>query len=544
MTSASCMSIVLAFAMSVAVAGPSLAQTETEKANAKRDSQSALEKAIADNERKLVDEIDRVPGLRYDDISKISRRIPGRVQIPDPTARNSTTRAISVPGGLVSEKCKHFARGYVARGLAKNGAGLSQRAALSKVITHLRAQPAAYARIAGARGLKRSDGAFHDANCPICGPLNAVEIECHKSAVKKSPVRQLMMFDYDSDVLRGGHLATIEKIRTLLEKDPGLQVALIGRASLPGGPVFNFDLSARRIASVWRGLAKAGVPVDQIVAIPIGEDEPHLDLQLAIDYGLESVFADVGQKPLNQSVYMVVFRPDRDSAAVTPATSGALRSSAAIEVTVTNADSSELLQGVMVTAVSDQNMESTSVKTDANGKGTLRNLEKGTWTLYFEREGFDTNIAELSLEAGETKSNAVRLQAKQSKVVKRASDGAIAVTVTNADSSVLLRGVSVTAINAHSGHSEDTVTDVYGKGRLRDLEQGEWSIKFESDGYITHTEEVRLRKGETKSATITLKTAEKKPARRRTPKGDTEAEKRKKLMLYLTGKIGIEELEK
>ena len=183
---------------------------------------------------------------------------------------------------------------------------------------HLHQQPTAYAKIAGARGLKRSDGAIHDAHCPICGPLNAVEIECHKSVVKKSPIRQLVMFDYDSDILRGGHLTTIQEIKTLLETDAGLQVALIGRASLPGGPVFNFELSARRIASVWQGLAKAGVPVDRIVAIPIGEDEPHLDLQLAIDYGLESEFTNVGQKPLNQSVYMVVFRPDKETTAGYP----------------------------------------------------------------------------------------------------------------------------------------------------------------------------------------------------------------------------------
>ena len=38
---------------------------------------------------------------------------------------------------------------------------------------------------------------------------------------------------------------------------------------------------------MWHGLAKAGVPVDRIVPIPIGEDEPHIDLQLAIDYGLD-----------------------------------------------------------------------------------------------------------------------------------------------------------------------------------------------------------------------------------------------------------------
>ncbi len=169
-------------------------------------------------------------------------------------------------------------------------------------------------------GLKRSEVAIHEAECPVCGPLNAAEIECHKAVVKKSPIRDLVMFDFASDVLRGGYTETVQDIKSLLDEDPALQVALIGRASIPGGPVPNFTLSAKRITSVWNGLAKAGVPIDRIVAIPIGEDEPHIDLQLAIEYKLDAEFADLGPQPLNQSVYMVVFRPDEQTAS--NATSG------------------------------------------------------------------------------------------------------------------------------------------------------------------------------------------------------------------------------
>ncbi|MGI9410848.1 MAG: hypothetical protein ACR2OV_12285 [Hyphomicrobiaceae bacterium] len=415
MTNAQRIAAGLAVGIIVAAGGPSLAQTESEASVASQASQLILEEAIEDSKTKLADEIDRVPGLTYDDISKISRKIPGRVLIPDPTSKASTTRAISVTGGLVSKKCKHFARGYIARRLAKKDPGLARTAALSRVMKHLHAQPTAYAKIAGSRGLKRSDGAIHDAKCPICGPLNSVEIECHKAAVKKSPIRQLVLFDYDSDVLRGEHHAIIGQIKALLNQDPGLHVALIGRASLPGGPVSNFELSSRRIASVWQGLSEIGIPIDKIVAIPIGEDEPHLDLQLAIDYGLESEFTRVGQKPLNQSVYMVIFRPDGKILSDTFATSRVLRSNAMIEVTVSNADGSEFLQGVTVTAVSDQNMQSTSVNTDANGKGYLRNLEKGIWTVYFERKGFVTGITELNLGEGEKKFNSVTLRTADAK---------------------------------------------------------------------------------------------------------------------------------
>lgn len=282
--------------------------------DSKVDIQSVVEEAIEKGNDKLAEEADRVPGLKYDDISRFSSKIPGTVQIPDPTSNNFSSRAISVPGGLVSDECKHFARGFLAKRLMTEDSGLSEPAAMAKVISHLHEQRVIYAKLAGKQGLKRADVAVHDAECPVCGPLNAAEIACHKSVVKKSPIRELVMFDFASDVLRGGYIATVRQIKSLLDADPDLQVALIGRASIPGGPVPNFALSAKRITSVWNGLAKTGVPVDRIVAIPIGEDEPHIDLQLAIEYGLDGDFASLGQQPLNQSVYMVVFRPNDDAA--------------------------------------------------------------------------------------------------------------------------------------------------------------------------------------------------------------------------------------
>jgi outer membrane protein OmpA-like peptidoglycan-associated protein len=305
----------LAFAVSVAAAGPSLAQQDATKAEADEKIKAVVEEAIEKGNDKLVEEVDRVPGMKYDDISRISKRIPGKVQIPDPTSKDFTSRAVSVPGGLVSDECKHFARGRIAKRLMLEDAKLSQETAMAKVIGHLNEQRVIYAKlVAGKTGLMRSDVAIHDATCPICGPLNAAEIACHKAVEKNSPVRELIRFDFASDKLRGDHVvATIQQIKTLLNQDPDLQVALVGRASIPGGPAPNFALSAKRITSVWRGLDKAGVPIDRIVAIPIGEDEPHIDLQTAIDYGLEGDFAAFGQEPLNQTVNIVVFRPEKQT---------------------------------------------------------------------------------------------------------------------------------------------------------------------------------------------------------------------------------------
>lgn len=270
---------------------------------------AVVDTAIRQGNPKLAEEAGRVPGLKYDDIARLSVQIPGKVQIPDPTGPDMSSRAISVPGGLVSQECKHFARGSLAKKIVSQNPGLSEEDAMSRIVNHLAAQPAVYAKHAGKEGLTRSVVATHNANCPICGPLNAAEIACHTEAVKKSPIRELVMFDFSSDVLRGSYYPKIDQIKALLESDRELQVALIGRASIPGGPVPNFALSAKRITSVWNGMAKAGISPDRIVAIPIGEDEPHIDLQLAIEYGLDEAFATYGQQPMNQSVYMVVFRP-------------------------------------------------------------------------------------------------------------------------------------------------------------------------------------------------------------------------------------------
>jgi outer membrane protein OmpA-like peptidoglycan-associated protein len=309
--------IALSFAVAVsfAAAGSSLAQHDATKPAADEKTKAIVEEAMEKGNDKLVEEADRVPGLKYEDISRISKKIPGKVQIPDPASKDFTSRAISVPGGLVSNECKHFARGLIAKRLMMEDAKLQQKAAMEKVIGHLDEQRVTYAKLVGSKeGLKRSEVAIHDAKCPICGPLNAAEIACHKAAEKNSPVRELVRFEFASDKLRGSHAAaTIQQIKTLLNQDPDLQVALIGRSSIPGGPVPNFALSAKRIASVWQGLNKAGIPVDRIVAIPIGEDEPHIDLQLAIDYGLEGDFAASGQEPLNQSVNVVVFRPSKQA---------------------------------------------------------------------------------------------------------------------------------------------------------------------------------------------------------------------------------------
>ncbi len=121
---------------------------ETEAVSADEEIKAVVEQAIEKGNDKLAEEADRVPGLKYDDISRASGKIPGKVQVPDPTAEHSASRAISVPGGLVSQECKHFARGFLAKRLMMENTELSQTAAMAKVIDHLQEQRKTYAKIA------------------------------------------------------------------------------------------------------------------------------------------------------------------------------------------------------------------------------------------------------------------------------------------------------------------------------------------------------------------------------------------------------------
>ena len=129
--------------------------TDDEQKSAADDIQAVVKKATQESNEKLAEEADRVPGLEYNDISRISNSIPGKVQIPDPTSKHFTSRAVSVPGGLVSDACKHFTRGYLAKTMFIDGAGLSEQEAMDRVIAHLQEQRLTYARMAGKRGLKR-----------------------------------------------------------------------------------------------------------------------------------------------------------------------------------------------------------------------------------------------------------------------------------------------------------------------------------------------------------------------------------------------------
>ncbi|MEP3274868.1 MAG: carboxypeptidase regulatory-like domain-containing protein [Stappiaceae bacterium] len=400
--------LVLALAVCSMWAG----ETVAEEAITGIDTRAVVEKAIKDGDAKLQEEIDRVPGLTYEDISEVSKQIPGRVQIPDPLSSDHTSRAVSVPGGLVSAQCRHFARGFLAKRVMAANPELSAEAALNQITGHLEGHRKQYEKIAGTSGLKRSDVAIHEADCPVCGPINAAEIACHKEAVKNSPVRELVMFDYASHALRSQFDPVLSQVQSTLADDPALQVALIGRASLPGGPVPNFKLSAERISSVWYGLTKAGVAADRIVAIPIGEDEPHIDLQLALDYGLSDAFQSFGQKPLNQSVYLVVFRPDENTVPrYFDVADGEEENGPAYSIIVTDEDATLVLTDVTITASNGKADEKSSFVTDHDGIASLYGLAPGKWRLTFDRRGYDGHTQDIEIIPGKAESQTVALKA-------------------------------------------------------------------------------------------------------------------------------------
>ncbi len=549
----------------------------------KIDTKSIVQQAVERGNEKLREEIDRVPGLTYEEISEVSKRIPGQVQIPNPYSENPTSRAVSVPGGLVSAECKHFARGFVAKRIMDANPGLSPEAALEHVTQHLASHRKQYEKIAGTTGLKRSDVAIHEADCPVCGPINAAEIACHKEAVKESPVRELIMFGYASDALREQYTPMLEHVAAILAEAPELKVALVGRASLPGGPVPNFKLSADRISAVWYGLTEAGVPAEKIVAIPIGEDEPHIDLQLAVEYGLGETFSDLGQKPLNQSVNLVVFRPNENTV---PRYFDILEDEEdhgpSFTVTVTDGEGTLVLTEVTITANNGNDSETTSFVTDHDGIASLYGLTPGKWTLSFDRRDYDSVTRDIEIVAGQAGSEVVALNATivafegkqadgESNESKRKALNEFLTGDTDISTSGTTRVVNAALddsdpIEAATESITATIVEVTGEREdtdkteplMKRAQENDAEVDEEDVAVANETEEPLTARADAEEAPVQVveikpeetakAAASEEPGADETIKvvaHETEAValKREKLRLFMSGKIGLDELK-
>jgi peptidoglycan-associated lipoprotein len=85
---------------------------------------------------------------------------------------------------------------------------------------------------------------------------------------------QLVLFDFDSNVIKNAELARIQTQLSILSSNPNLRVMLEGRADERGTREYNVLLSERRALAVKDQLVEMGANPEQILYVGLGENEP------------------------------------------------------------------------------------------------------------------------------------------------------------------------------------------------------------------------------------------------------------------------------
>lgn len=83
-----------------------------------------------------------------------------------------------------------------------------------------------------------------------------------------------LMFDFDSDVIRGDARSNLNALANSLDKYPKSNLMIVGHTDAVGPSSYNLDLSERRAASAASYLASRGVSRDRIATRGVGETEP------------------------------------------------------------------------------------------------------------------------------------------------------------------------------------------------------------------------------------------------------------------------------
>jgi outer membrane protein OmpA-like peptidoglycan-associated protein len=86
-----------------------------------------------------------------------------------------------------------------------------------------------------------------------------------------------ILFDFDSDRIRGESTPTLEDIRRTLEQHPDLTVAIEGHTDATGDADYNQELSERRAQAVVDYLTNAGIDGSRLRAQGFGESQPVAD---------------------------------------------------------------------------------------------------------------------------------------------------------------------------------------------------------------------------------------------------------------------------
>jgi outer membrane protein OmpA-like peptidoglycan-associated protein len=86
-----------------------------------------------------------------------------------------------------------------------------------------------------------------------------------------------LMFDVDSDALRGATRSNLSQLATSLKKYPDTEVNILGHTDATGTNAYNQGLSERRAASVREHLVAQGVSGSRLKTRGYGETDPVAD---------------------------------------------------------------------------------------------------------------------------------------------------------------------------------------------------------------------------------------------------------------------------
>jgi outer membrane protein OmpA-like peptidoglycan-associated protein len=83
-----------------------------------------------------------------------------------------------------------------------------------------------------------------------------------------------LLFDYDSDVVKGAARTNLTDLAASLKKYPNTEVLVVGHTDAQGSDTYNLDLSRRRAESARSFLVTQGIPTSRIRTEGRGESEP------------------------------------------------------------------------------------------------------------------------------------------------------------------------------------------------------------------------------------------------------------------------------
>ena len=89
-------------------------------------------------------------------------------------------------------------------------------------------------------------------------------------------VGKVVLFDYDSYVIRADYQNLIETHARFLKNTPSRKVMLEGHTDDRGGREYNLALGQKRAEAVSRALGLLGVPGAQVEAVSFGKEKPSM----------------------------------------------------------------------------------------------------------------------------------------------------------------------------------------------------------------------------------------------------------------------------